>query len=424
MILQGNQRGGARDLARHLLKAENEHVEIHELRGVVADDLGDALNEIHAVSRATKAKKYLFSISLNPPPEENVSTKAFEEAINRVEAELGLTGQPRAIVFHIKEGRRHCHAVFSRIDAENMKAIPLPFTHYKLRELSRELYIKHGWKMPHGFVDSKNRDPKNFTLSQWQQAKRTGKDPRAIKTALQDSWAISDTPAAFQQALKERGYTLARGDRSSLIVLDHLLEAYNVAKWVGIKSKDMRARLTNAQDLPSVQESITATATEMASTLEALKQAQTAKLNARIALLERQKRDLAAQHKEERRALDEKQDKRHIQEIKQRQSRFNTGLRGLWDRLTGRHKQIREKNETEAYHALERDQREKDALIFKQLEQSRSLHARIKRLQNFEETRTSEINRDIQQYRDVKAGQRDRFDLRNEQQNDGSGLER
>lgn len=29
MILNGNQRGGAKDLALHLMKEENEHVEVH-----------------------------------------------------------------------------------------------------------------------------------------------------------------------------------------------------------------------------------------------------------------------------------------------------------------------------------------------------------------------------------------------------------
>ena len=43
MILVGNQRGGAKDLADHLLKQENEHVEVHELRGFIADaELGMA----------------------------------------------------------------------------------------------------------------------------------------------------------------------------------------------------------------------------------------------------------------------------------------------------------------------------------------------------------------------------------------------
>ena len=35
MILKANQRGGARDLALHLEKDDNDHVLIHELRGDV-----------------------------------------------------------------------------------------------------------------------------------------------------------------------------------------------------------------------------------------------------------------------------------------------------------------------------------------------------------------------------------------------------
>lgn len=424
MILQGNQRGGAKDLALHLLKPENDHVEIHELRGFVSDDLAGALGEIHAVSRATKARQFLFSLSLNPPPGKNVPTEDFEEAINRIERKLGLSDQPRAIVFHTKEGRRHCHAVFSRIDTENMKAIPLPFTKYRLREISRELYIQHGWKMPRGLIDSQNRDPKNFPLAQWQQAKRAGKDPRAIKTALQDSWAISDTQGAFQQALSMRGFTLARGDRRGFVVLDNQLEVYNVSRWVGIKAKDVRAKLKNAKDLPSVQEARTSIAVIMASHLEALKQTQTEKLHARAALLKRQKNDLTAQHKEERRILDEKQAAQQILETKQRQARFNTGLRGFWDRITGRSKQIRKQNERETYLAQQNDRREKDALIFKQLEQGRRLQARMERLQEFGGTREIEISRDIEQYRDIKAGRRDIFDSLNHQRRDEPELER
>ncbi|MCZ6804838.1 MAG: hypothetical protein O7D86_13145 [Proteobacteria bacterium] len=141
MILEGNERGGAKNLALHLLKEENDHVDVHELRGFVSDNLIQALNETYAVSRGTRAKKFLFSLSLNPPQTENVSTKDFKEAIGRVEEELGLTGQPRAIVFHEKQGRRHCHTVWSRIDTEAMKAIHLSHTKLKLMDISRDLYI-------------------------------------------------------------------------------------------------------------------------------------------------------------------------------------------------------------------------------------------------------------------------------------------
>ncbi len=181
MILHGNQRGGAKDLALHLLKQENEHVEVHELRGFVSDNLISALKEIHAVSRGTKARQFLFSLSLNPPPAENIPTEVFEEAIERIEKKLGLSDQPRAIVFHEKQGRRHAHAVWSRIDTAAMKAIPLSFSKRKLMDISRELYLEHGWTMPRGLMYAGQFDPKNFTLAQWQQAKRIGKDPKAIK---------------------------------------------------------------------------------------------------------------------------------------------------------------------------------------------------------------------------------------------------
>jgi hypothetical protein len=90
-------------------------------------------------------KQYLFSLSLNPPPNERVSVDTFEAAIERTEQKLGLYGQPRTIVFHEKEGCHHAHVVWSRIDVENMKAINLPHYKLKLRDMSRELYLENGW---------------------------------------------------------------------------------------------------------------------------------------------------------------------------------------------------------------------------------------------------------------------------------------
>ncbi len=49
--------------------------------------------------------------------------------------------------FREKEGRRHAHVVWSRIDTENMKAINLPFYKTKLRDLPRELFVEHGWNI-------------------------------------------------------------------------------------------------------------------------------------------------------------------------------------------------------------------------------------------------------------------------------------
>ncbi|HTE14691.1 MAG TPA: hypothetical protein VK642_06405, partial [Burkholderiales bacterium] len=143
MILKGSQRGGSKQLAAHLLKTvDNEHVEVHELRGFTGNDLNAALHEIYAVSRGTRAKQFLFSLSLNPPAHEKASIDTFEKAIETIEQKLGLSGQPRAVVFHEKDGRRHAHVVWSRIDTDRMKAINLPHYKLKLRDVSRQLYLE------------------------------------------------------------------------------------------------------------------------------------------------------------------------------------------------------------------------------------------------------------------------------------------
>lgn len=170
MILVGNQRGGGADLARHLIKAENERVVVHEVRGFACNDLAGAFQESYAMSRATRCKQHLYSLSLNPPKEAEASPELLIDAVNRVEERLGLSDQPRAIVFHEKYGadgelRRHAHAVWCRIDTDKMRAVQMPHDHHKLNELGRELYLEHGWKLPRGFVRKQETNPRNYSLA-------------------------------------------------------------------------------------------------------------------------------------------------------------------------------------------------------------------------------------------------------------------
>lgn len=43
MILKGSQRGGEMAMGRHLLKPENEHVEVNEVSGFIASDVLGAM---------------------------------------------------------------------------------------------------------------------------------------------------------------------------------------------------------------------------------------------------------------------------------------------------------------------------------------------------------------------------------------------
>lgn len=378
MILIGNQRGGGRDLAAHLLSGENDHVTVHEVRGFASDDVQGAFQEAHAMSLGTRCKQFLFSLSFNPPPREDVHTDVFEDAIARAEAKLGLTDQPRVIVFHEKEGRRHAHAVWSRIDVEEMKAIQLSYSHLKLQDLSRELYLEHGWKMPEGIADRSRSDPRNFTLDEWQQAKRQGHDPREIKTALQDAWAISDNKAALVHALKERGFCLARGDRRGYLTVDHNGEVYALPKWAGVKTKDVRARLGEADTLPSLDDAKAQIAKDMQPALTRWERELQERIDGQQARYEAHKLGLIERQTAERQALFDGIEERRIRETQARQERFRTGLAGFWDKLRGEHRRLREENEKEAYDALLRDRQEKDDLIFAQLEARRALADRHK----------------------------------------------
>lgn len=378
MILVGNQRGGARNLAAHLLSPENEAVEVHEVRGFAADDVHGAFQEAHAMSLGTRCKQFLFSLSFNPPPQKRVQTATFEDAIARAEEKLGLTDQPRVIIFHEKEGRRHAHVVWSRIDTEEMKAVQLSFSHRKLQDLSRELYLEHGWRMPEGLANQSRSDPRNFTLDEWQQAKRQGQDPRTIKTALQDAWAISDNKEALVHALKERGFRLARGDRRGYLAVDKDGEVYALPKWAGVKTKDVRARLGDADALPSIEEAKAQFAQDMQPALTRWERQLQERIDAQHTRSETQKSELIEQQTAERQKLIDGIEERRIRETQTRQERFRTGLGGLWDRLRGEHRRLRKENEKDAYDALLRDRREKDELIFAQLEARRELQERHK----------------------------------------------
>ena len=166
MILKGSQRGNAAQLAKHLTNMrDNEHVDLHELRGFMTEDeLHEALQEAEAIAKGTRCQQHLFSLSLNPPEGVHVNTATFETAIEMAEQKLGLDGQPRAVVFHEKEGRRHAHAVWSRIDVDTMTAKQLSFSKMRLMEVSKELYLQHGWDMPKGMIDREARNPLNFCL--------------------------------------------------------------------------------------------------------------------------------------------------------------------------------------------------------------------------------------------------------------------
>ncbi|MEL7167484.1 MAG: relaxase/mobilization nuclease domain-containing protein [Pseudomonadota bacterium] len=251
MILEGNTRGYGAELARHLLNPrDNDHVTVHGIEGFVTDDLFGAFAEAEAIAQATQCQKYLFSLSLNPPTDQSASVELFEATIAETESRLGLTGQPRAIVFHEKNGRRHAHVVWSRIDAQALKAINMPHYKRKLTRQAHEIYLAQGWDVPKGFERFEDRDPLNTGRDEAQQAKRTQRDRATLKRMFRECWEQSDSGPAFAAALEAQGYVLARGDRRGVVAVDADGHIWSLSRWCGVKPRDLRRKVGVLDRLP------------------------------------------------------------------------------------------------------------------------------------------------------------------------------
>ncbi|MFM9942973.1 MAG: relaxase/mobilization nuclease domain-containing protein [Hyphomicrobiaceae bacterium] len=405
MILKASQRGGGKQLAQHLLRRDdNEHVEIHDIRGFVSDDLLGALKEAHAISKATKCRQFLFSVSLNPPPQERVEIGIFEDAIARIEEKNGLTGQPRIVVFHEKEGRRHAHAVWSRIDADTMTARNLPHFKLKLRDLSRELYLENGWKMPPGLMNSREADPRNFTLAEWHQAKRAGFAARDLKDMMQECWASSDNARSFTQALKARGFTIARGDRRGHVAISPEGEVFSLARAVGKTTKDVAKRLGDPAKLPGVADARAQLASDLTQTFQRHRMEADQQKRQQLAPLDLRRKEMAQSHRGERVRLEGGQQKRWLAESQDRSARFAGGVRGLWNRLTGQHAEIQKRNEREAYLALARDRAQRQALIETQMTERQALQTQIKAIRDRHAGLLRDLRSDHQQVKRTLSG--------------------
>lgn len=411
MILHGNSRGGAGDLARHLLRDdENDHVTVHEIRGFMADDVEGAFKEVDALSRGTRCEKFLFSLSLSPPHSADCSDKDFEKAIAKAEKSLGLDNQPRVIVFHEKGDNRdrHAHVVWSRIDVDEMKAIPLPYNRMKMREVSRDLFIEHGWDVPCGLINREERNPLNFTLEEYQHAKRIGKDARQIKQDLQDAWAMSDNAATLQHALNERGFRLAKGDRRSFVAVDAQGEVFSLPKQIGIKTKALSTRIGKDIELQSVSEAQTTIARDMTNKMSEYDAQLQARSEQRKQYAADQRKQLVERQRVERANTTQKQETRRIEEAQARQAKFRHGLKGLWDWMRGENARIKKDNEAEAQRAQERDTREKSELTQSQRTQRQWLANRqIQQKQSMSELR-NQVMQDHARYKDMSEANKDK----------------
>src|ERR1700730_14683791 len=250
VIIKGTSCSGFRRLATHLLRTDtNERAEVKEVRGAVAEDLLGAFREMESVAARTRATKAFYHASINTRPDDQLTDEQRMQAIDRLEAELNLYGQARAVVVHSKEGREHCHIVWSRIDLDSMTAISDSNNYYKHEKVARALEREFGQERVQGAHierDGKQRPDRTPSHSEMLQADRTGLNPQPAQELMTGIWQSTKSGKEFQAALEDKGWILARGDRRDFVAIDPNGGGHRVARRIaGANAAEVRQRFAD-----------------------------------------------------------------------------------------------------------------------------------------------------------------------------------
>jgi hypothetical protein len=222
MIAKGTTHDNGGRLASYMMRGKpGESAELWQLRGFASDQIKDAFRSIHVIARATRCEQPLFHVQVRNPAGEHLTRMQWEHVADRIELQLDLNQQPRAIAFHrdTRSGDEHMHVGWSRIvDGDKMRAKPLPFFKLRLKQVSRDLEVELGLTRVTNQRRSLMMAPKRH---EEEQARRLGVNVREVHVTIRECWDRSIDGRGFSAALSAEDIILAQGERRDFIALDH-----------------------------------------------------------------------------------------------------------------------------------------------------------------------------------------------------------
>lgn len=246
MIVKGGSCAGPRQLATHLMRADtNERVEV--LENDSPFDLHATLRDWQTLSEGTRGKKGLYHVNIDPDARYDMTPAQWARAVEVLEKELGLDGQPRVVVMHEKHGRQHIHVVWQRTDLETMTLRDDGYNYQAHERASLRMEREFGHEHVPGKHAKRDRTKQpefpraEVNHGEWQQAERSGvsvADRRAQIAALKES---SDNGAAFKAALEEAGYVLAQGDKRDFVLVTEEGSVASLNRELKMKAAELRA---------------------------------------------------------------------------------------------------------------------------------------------------------------------------------------
>jgi Relaxase/Mobilisation nuclease domain len=253
MIIKGQARGRAKQLAAHLLCAdENETICLYECRGTLAQEVEGALVEMEARGMTARTQKPLYHASISPEVATPLTDRQIREAVDLLEGKLGLHGLPRIVVMHRKKEREHVHVVWCRVDAETGTAVHLSWNYRLHEQAARQLERQFG----HRRLDSSFDSPGRMRARRRDHfAEGLPASLDVVSAELTAMWRAAAGADDFREQLAKAGYVLARGDRRVFVVIDREGKVHSLARRIrGGDATAIRARLHGLKldSLPSV----------------------------------------------------------------------------------------------------------------------------------------------------------------------------
>jgi len=263
MIIKGGSRAGPRQLAQHLQRTDtNERVKVLELQSGL-NDLAATFRDWQTLSEGTRGVKGLYHVNIDPDARYAMTEAQWMRSVDVLEKELGLEGQPRAVVMHEKHGREHIHVVWARTDIDTMTMRSDSNNYLAHERASLALELEFGHEHVPGKHAKRDREKQpEFPRSEIhhddaQRAERAGVDIEARRAALAALREACDSGQAFRAAVEEAGYVLAQGRRNNFILVDET-GGHDLARELKLKAKEVKAFMADVdrEQLPTETEAL------------------------------------------------------------------------------------------------------------------------------------------------------------------------
>jgi len=250
MIIEGRQRGGAKQLADHLLRQDtNEKVILRELTGhpaetLTPDGLREALSHMEAKGLSKGRLRSLYHNFIAVQEGEILTAQQLQRAVDALAQTLGMAGHDRIVVEHHKNGRQHFHVAFSLIVPATGIQAELRFSRSKEYRLARQLEKEFGLQP----VLSKGRSSRQW---EHQRGKRSGIDPAKVRKEVTAIYRTSTNAKELVANLDKAGYSLSKGKNGSYVLVDSAGDIHGLMRRIeGARLKDLRQKFPDLKDEP------------------------------------------------------------------------------------------------------------------------------------------------------------------------------